>query len=353
MTTKTTKAKDLLVCNLVFPPYVNELNIGGYKFVRLPNYQKRVCEMQQDITTVFEFEIAEHNGVNRPTAKVYLPIKEKPSVIKWTDDNPTALRDILLLLTLFTKREVYCPEMDKDEDGKQIIKRKHGDDTDFDPDTALLADPREFAQGGILKCSLPKDLVKSGLGYANVGFERGLQEIYTRINNEDWKKAYENGWFLLYARMAFRAQPLESRFIHCWTIWEHLFTILNQHWMSEESLKRIHSKEKVSFLLTRFAFVGAIDKASHQRIERLSGIRNQIVHHAHLPSDVKTEDVVLVLHLTEFLISKILGLIPSNIFNTLESLDAFLKHADKSSKPKLNQKQNQKGKKLERGQKRK
>lgn len=340
-TASTTKASDLLVCNLEFPAYVNELSIGGYRFVRLPNYQERVCELHHEGTRVHEFEIAEHNGINRPTARVYLPSDEKPAVFKWADNNATSLQDVLLLLTLFTKREVFCPELEIDEDGKKVIERKADDDTDFDPRVALLADPREAALGGILKCSLPRELVKTNEAYANIGFERGLQEVHAEINKEEWKKTYDDGWFLLYARMAFRQQPLESRFIHCWTIWEHLFTVMNRHWISTDTLKNIHSHEKISFLLTKFAFVGAVDNKSREQIKTLAGIRNKIVHHALIPAEVSKEDMLLVLQLTEFLIAKILGLIPSNLFNTLDALDLFLKQTANSSRTQSEKKGNQ------------
>lgn len=331
--TITNTTKDLLVCNLIFPSHVSELNIAGYRFVRVPDYQQRVCEMQHDISIFHEFAINECNGINRPTAIVHLPSIEKPAVFKWADANATALIDVLLLLTLFLKRQIFCPELQLDEDGKQIIKRKSGDDTDFDPAVALLEDPRESACGGILKCSFSKDLVKTTTGYANIGIERGLQEVYAVINKVDWQETYDHGWFLFLARMAFRQQPLESRFIHCWTIWEHLYSVLHRHQLRKSQIRNVSSAEKISFLLTRYALKDVSDNASLRKIRELSQMRNHLVHYGGFSDQHNKENALLVVRLTEFLIAKALGLSPSNIFNTIDTLEDFLSAANTASKP--------------------
>jgi hypothetical protein len=126
--------------------------------------------------------------------------------------------------------------------------------------------------------------------------------------------------------MAFRRQPLESSFVQCWTIWEHLFAILNRNWLSKKQIHRLPAAEKIAFLLVEYALIDEMDNYSKARIESLAEIRNRLVHFGRFPERGSVhDDAVLFIRITEFIIAKILGLLPSNVFNTVEKLEDFLK----------------------------
>jgi len=81
---------------------------------------------------------------------------------------------------------------------------------------------------------------------------------------------------------------------------------------------------------------GEINKSEKERINSLAKIRNRLVHFGHFPeSNSVYDDAVLFIRLTEFIIAKTLGLGPSNMFNTIEGLEDFLKHKSESKRGKL------------------
>jgi hypothetical protein len=129
------------------------------------------------------------------------------------------------------------------------------------------------------------------------------------------------------ARQAFHTQTLESSFIQCWTIWEHLFAIHNQQWLSKERIRDLRSVEKIAFLLTEYGFCNEINDGSRKRIQELASIRNRIIHFGRFPEAGNGhDDAIFFIDLTEMVIAKILGLLPSNIFNTIENLEQFLRN---------------------------
>ncbi|MFA7079071.1 MAG: hypothetical protein WC147_11785, partial [Syntrophomonas sp.] len=84
--------------------------------------------------------------------------------------------------------------------------------------------------GGILRMSIPyKEMRNNSDPYVcyDIGFQESLNSMYELIRTEEWQKTYEKGYFLLIAKNAFKPQILETSFLLCWTIWEHLFTILD------------------------------------------------------------------------------------------------------------------------------
>lgn len=118
---------------------------------------------------------------------------------------------------------------------------------------------------------------------------------------------------------------LESSYTQCWTIWEHLFSILNNSWLSDDQIQKISAAEKISFILVRYALAGEIDNGSRNKIRTLVNIRNRLIHFGKFPEHGSVyEDAVLFIRLTEFVIAKILGLSPANLFNTVENLEKFL-----------------------------
>jgi hypothetical protein len=128
--------------------------------------------------------------------------------------------------------------------------------------------------------------------------------------------------------MAFRRQPLEAAFIQCWTIWEHLFSILNQSWLSKKRIRLLSATEKISYLLVKYALRDEITEAERKRFESLAEIRNRLVHFGRFPERGSVhDDAILFTRLTEFIIARILDLSPSNVLNTMERLEDFLRSA--------------------------
>ena len=234
------------------------------------------------------------------------------AIFSWADDSSTALLDILLLLSLFTGRDVF--EVDEEFDEKAEI--------------SITADPRSYYFGGVLRTSIPHEKSQITDDYENrfdIGFEKGINKIYSLIRSSEWQKKYDNGYFLILAKNAFKRQILESSFIQCWTIWEHLFAVLNKKWLSSDEIRKLSSNEKISFLMVEYALRDEIDNAAKERIKSLSQIRNKLIHFGRFPErDSVHDDAILFIRLTEFIIAKILGLLPSNIFNTIENLESFL-----------------------------
>ncbi len=136
------------------------------------------------------------------------------------------------------------------------------------------------------------------------------------------------------AKAAFQLQLLEASFVQCWTIWEHLFSVLNRTWLSSKEIVRISSTEKISFILTQYALTDVVDSNSRKRIETLAEIRNRLIHFGRFPERGSVhDDAVLFIRLTEFVIVKILGLSPYDFFNTMDRLEKFLGNVEKTNAP--------------------
>jgi hypothetical protein len=299
------------IYNLEFPSWCPEITILGYRFSRVEDYQDRVIRLQYLNTSFSEFRVPANTGEHAITAYVDTPDHEEDAVLEWGDDDSTALTDILLLLSIFTQRDVFAVEINDSQDETGVI----------------TADPRSYQGGGILRCSIPYRGQPTGeepYRY-DIGFQDGLNQIYTLIRSEEWQRNYRRGYFLFLARMAFRRQPLEAAFIQCWTIWEHLFAILNQSWLSEREIRSLSASEKISYLLVRYALRDEITEAEHRRVNALARIRNRLVHFGRFPNHGSVHnDAILFTRLTEFIIARILDLSPSNVLNTLEGLEDFL-----------------------------
>ncbi len=306
------------VYNLEFPSWCPTITIFGYRFIRVDDYQNRLNELQHLVTVHSEFKVPVNTGQHAITAYVEIPENEDKIVLEWSNQNSTALNDILLLLSLFTGRDVFAIDENTVDIG------------------VIIADPREYQWGGALRCSIPykkQPLAElMPLGY-DIGFEEGLNQIYSLIRTEEWQKKYEGGYFLFLANQAFRRQSLESAFSQCWTIWEHLFAVHNRRWLSRNQIHQLEAVEKISFIMTEYALKGEIDEVSRNRIKSLVTVRNKLIHFGRFENDNSIHDhAVLFIRLTEFVIAKILSLWPSNVFNTTEKLEDFLKEQNKTKK---------------------
>ncbi|MFZ2682265.1 MAG: hypothetical protein WAZ14_04195 [Patescibacteria group bacterium] len=134
---------DKYVYNLIFPDHVDEFKIGDYTFRRTADYVHRVDQMQHLINvTGTEHSFSTQTGTHALTATVHIPADEKPGTLSWSEKipNATQLLDILLLLTLFTKHNVFA------------------EDEAISPDVPIIQDHRSHAYGNELRLALPSDL---------------------------------------------------------------------------------------------------------------------------------------------------------------------------------------------------
>jgi hypothetical protein len=298
------------IYNLEFPSWCPAMTIYGYRFTRVEDYAEKVLRLQHLAPKQWEFRVFPTMGEHTKTAYVDLPEQEDKAVLEWSNPNSTALQDVLFLLSIFGGRDVFLSERDE-------------------ADEVYLADPRSYHGGGVLRCSLPYKASQTKSSKqdisCNIGVEEGINQVYSLMRSKEWLQKYKRGYFLMLARQAFYEQPIESAFTQCWTVWEHLFTILNQNWLSDRQIIQLDSSEKIAFIMTEFALKGEIDDPSRKRIKSLAEIRNRLIHFGKFPErDAVNDDAVLFVRLTEFVIAKILGLSPSNVFNTTENLERFL-----------------------------
>jgi len=112
---------------------------------------------------------------------------------------------------------------------------------------------------------------------------------------------------------------------------EHLFSLHNEKWLAKDGIKNIKSIEKFSFLLTEYALSKKIDKGSKNRLEKLAGIRNRLVHYGMFPKGKYNEDALLVIFITEYIVTIILGLRPTKVYGTISKLEEFLKSTEKDN----------------------
>ena len=297
------------VYNLEFPFWCPQLTIAGYTFSRVPEYEQMLQSLQHLVGGFAEFRTEPNIGQHAITSMVQHPDPEPRAVLEWSGATSSALDDILLLLSLFTKRDVFAAPPAQESGG------------------AIIRDPRVYAHGGALQISIPfvRQPIEPEPFVYDIGFQQGLMRIYELISNTQWRDRYRGGYFLFLANQAFRRQSLEASFVQCWTIWEHLFSVNNQRRMSAQSIRTLRTHEKIAFVLSHYNVVEQIDSNSRSRIEGLSAIRHRLVHFGRFPDEeLAQQDALLFIRLTEWVLAKTVELEPSNALNTQERLQEFL-----------------------------
>ncbi len=126
------------VYNLEFPRNCRDLTILGHQFTRVDDYKDRVASLQYLGPIHSEFDIHANTGKHAITAYVDLPRNEQKAVLAWADGSNTALIDILLLLSIFTRRDVFAVDSAIDDGTGKVI----------------IADPRVYPCGGVLGASI-------------------------------------------------------------------------------------------------------------------------------------------------------------------------------------------------------
>lgn len=171
-----------LVYNLVFPSGCQSMTIFDYKFTKMEDYQVQLQKLQQLVAYHADVKIRINTGEHAATSFVEKTGSHQKAIPEWGISKSSALDDILLLLSLFTGRDVFV--VDKVEENM-----------------AIVADPRKYSGSGILRCSIPYKADKSGNANksssiafpCDIGFEEGINEIYTIIKSEEWQNKYKKG----------------------------------------------------------------------------------------------------------------------------------------------------------------
>ena len=301
--------KQLEVYNLEFQWPGESMTIGQYKFVPVEDYRERFLALQHlvSVSGGRNGRIEACTGSHQITGTVHCPDAEDPPALGWGHAATTELDDILLLLSLCTRRKVFVLNPEEEEE------------------PVVIADPRMFNYGGGLRLSLGqvKRVDESGHEEYSINLEGGLTEVNQLIRSDTWRATYGAGSFLFLFAAACHRQILETSFLTFWTIWEHLFRLHHEHWISRGSLKRLDAREKIAFVLTKYGLREKIDDADRSSVKRLTRIRNALTHDGSFEQEEDFEAADLFIRLTEFVIARILGLEPSKVFSPLERLDRF------------------------------
>lgn len=293
------------IFNLVFPAHREEMEIHGYRFTRIPEYQDRVRSLQHRVGGFSEFAIPVSTGTHAVTAIVETPEQPEEAVLPWGRQRTTKLDDILLLLSIFTSRHVFGTD-------------------ELQPDDVVVADPRQYEHGRSLKLSLPHRFVELDGGCrSNLGFEEGVSAVYGRIQTPEWLKTYGRGAFLFMFREACKRQAIETSFLTCWSVWEHFFRLHHPELTSKE-LSGVSAARKIDFMLKRYGIYGQVEGFIPRGLRRLIGVRNQLVHDASLVDNRAGYDAWLFVQVSDRIVADALGLPPADVRDALGELRALL-----------------------------
>ena len=314
------------VFNLEFPEHIHQFKIGEYLFKRVPEYAERHSKLQYLVTVSgTEFPMKLQTGSHQQTATVEYPDVEKLPVLPWGNEDPTQLLDILLLLTIFTGRNILA--LKEEEKDKGAILENHGVHN-FGGELILSLGFETVARrndtGEILSVEEAQKLLPVfDFTQVNISFEKNLNKILDLISTQEWQDKYTKGIFLFNYRQIIQPRmAIETAFILSWSIWEHLFTLGNKKWMTSKTIETISGYEKISYIVSEY-FLKSFDSKAKKQIDQLVLTRNRIVHYGIKPENTDYGEMKMFIRLTERLVAIILGLEPSNAFNSKEWLDSL------------------------------
>lgn len=321
------------VYNLVFQPYIKEYKIGDYVFKRIQSYKESFNKLMHLVnSTGSEFPTKVQTWEHQITATVTWPKKEKKSKLEWYHKNATKLDDVLLLLSIFTWRNVFLKNRNKSEN--IAITQDHRIHWFWWQLCLSLDHEWAYKNNRTWEIVLDKDFWKRSLSIRNrinIWFEKSLNSVLNTISSRKWQKEYDWGYFLFLYKSAIQRHTIDSSFITCWTIWEHIFTIKNRNWLNEKSILQMSGDNKISFIINYY-FLKNIDEKARKNIKKITQTRNRLIHFWKKTEQIRIKDMELFIRLTEQLMAIILWLRPSNAFNSFEEFDKFLKEESKKIK---------------------
>ncbi len=314
------------VFNLEFPDHITEFKIGDYFFKRVPEYSEKHSKLQHLVAVSgSEFSTNVQTGSHQQTATVEYPLEEKLPALPWGNDNPTQLLDVLLLLTIFTGRNVLAFKEEEKDQG--AILENHGmHHFGGELILSLGTETKHFhlqTKKFITKEEASEMMPVCDFVMVNVDFEKNLNEILRLISTKEWQVKYARGTFLFnYRQIIQRQMTIETAFILSWSIWEHIFTLHNKKWMDKRTIEAFSGYEKISFVVSEY-FLKNFENDAKKKVNHLVQTRNRIVHYGSKPEHVDYDEMKMFIRLTERLVAIILGLEPSNAFNSKEWLESL------------------------------
>jgi hypothetical protein len=318
--------KELTVYNLEFPDYIDDFNVAGYKFKRVANYDDALAGLQHTVESMGgEFTIKLNTGTHQGTALVEIPDSEDAAILPWDKEGGfKKLQDVLLLLSLFRGRNIFALNPGEEK-------------------FPLRPDPRRHFYGGQFRLSVRHDdrwrnkstgeiIGDDKMAGRNVydytrydlGVESTVNEVIATISSKAWLEKFDGGYILFLFRQAIGQNYIEPAFMLCWTIWEHLFATDNRKWLDSAAIEQMSGDKKVSYIINKYLLV-SIDEKARKEIKRIAQARNRLVHYGKKADNVEFKEMELFIRLTEQVMAIVLGLQPSNAFNSFERLNALLK----------------------------
>jgi len=302
-------AKTLNIYNLKFEWPDEKMVIEPYVFTPAEGYRGRYLRLQHlvDVGGGYCGSTKAVTGEHQVTGSVLLPDDGPPATLGWGYPNPTALDDILLLLSIFTGRKVFA----------------------LDPAEAegpIIADLRKFHYGGGVALSLGqlRRTGEDGFDQYALNLSAGTSAVLERIRSDAWRSTYRDGGFLFTFASACPRQTLQTSFLSCWTTWEHLFGLHHASTMSQKEVENTPAKEKIADMLTRYALRKSVPAAHEEKLRELVRIRNSVAHNGSFPTPHAEEVADIFIRLTEMVIARVLGLTPSTVFSADERFERFL-----------------------------
>jgi len=303
------------VYNLEFPSWCPSLSICGHRFQPRQDYAQRLAQLQHPTTLISDYRRPVNNGTHSETAIVDFEKPERPAVLDW-EGPAKALQDILLLLSLFTLRDVVAiPDRAREENGEAFI----------------TADPRMHRWGWYLRGSLPQVWLQHAKPFRGAkrfdnGLEVGLNKVYATMRDEAWLKRFKKGYYLFLFAQAVRQHTLEAAFVQSFTIWEHLFSVRFQGEWTDEKIWSHAAHKKVAHLLIEHGLRPGLTTDERGRLKPyLADVRHRLVHSGRFPDeDGARERARFFVELTELLVAKTLGL-SGDERDTLGRLEAVLR----------------------------
>ena len=302
-------SRQLDIYNLKFEWPGERMLIGPCTFTPADDYCDRYGKLQHlvEVGGGYCGSTKAVTGTHQVTGVVQLPDEAQPAALGWGHESPTALDDILLLLSIFTGRKVFA----------------------LDPATAagpIIADPREFHYGGGVALSLGqvKRVGEDGVDEYALDLAMGTTRILDLIRSSSWRSAYRDGRFLFTFAAACPRQILETSFLLCWTTWEHLFALHHASTLSRKEIENTPAKKKIADILVRYALRKTVPAAHNKKLGELARVRNMLVHVGGFPNPEAEEVADIFVRLTEMLVARTLGLTPSTVFSADERFERFL-----------------------------
>ncbi len=294
----------LFIYNLEFTEYREEMTIGGFTFKRVADYENKVNLLSRHYPNyIGEFELSTSTGEHVITATVEDTSNGALSPLAYGAPQPI-LEDVLLILSLFTGREVFSSPNNEP--------------------IGIKRDFRPYLAYDTLGVSIPPNLIRNDRGMpVNIGFEEGLDRVLQTIHSSTWLDKFERGVVLFIARQVFIFQILEKAFLMSYVLWEHVFFIENKSILTPKQFQSTDGAQKIRHLLERYGLTPTLNGQQKDNIYKsLTRTRNNYVHYGSFQLRGGSNfDAIQFVELTTRLVAIILGLEASDGKNTQRWLE--------------------------------